>query len=46
MGDMADYLTEQGEDMWFAHLNGECDREEECQYCLEEEENGNTIPEH
>lgn len=34
MGDMADYDIEQGEDMWFAHLSGNCF--EDCIYCEEE----------
>jgi hypothetical protein len=35
MGDMADYYIEQGEDMWFAHLNGNC--LQDCIYCEEED---------
>jgi len=31
MGDIADYLIEQGEDQYFAHLRGEC--EDICPYC-------------
>ena len=31
MGDMADDYTEAGEDMWFAHLSGDC--LEDCIYC-------------
>ena len=35
MGDMADYDIEQGEDMWYAHLHGDCF--EDCIYCEDEE---------
>lgn len=35
MGDMADYLIEQGQDAYDAHLRGECDGP--CQYCEQEE---------
>ena len=34
MGDIADYLIEQGEDMWIAHLAGNCF--EDCIYCEDE----------
>jgi len=37
MGDMADYLIEQGEDAYFAHLAGDCDQQCPCQYCAEDE---------
>ena len=36
MGDMADDLIEQGMDALDAHLRGECDFAEPCQYCDEE----------
>ena len=36
MGDMADYLTEQGEDGWLRHLAGQCGPDL-CQYCEEEQ---------
>ena len=35
MGEMADYLTEQGEDELSMHLAGVCDGP--CQYCESEE---------
>ena len=35
MGDMADWLTEQGEDAHNAHLTGQCDGW--CQYCREQD---------
>jgi len=35
MGDIADYINEQGEDMWLAHINGNCF--EDCIYCETEE---------
>lgn len=35
MGDMADDDIEQGEDMWFAHIIGDCF--EDCRYCREKE---------
>ena len=35
MGDVAEYLTEQGEAAWIAHLNGDCDGP--CQECEAEE---------
>jgi len=34
MGDMADDYTDQGMNMWFAHLVGQC--LEDCIYCEEE----------
>ncbi len=34
MGEIADYITEQGEDMWLAHHEGRC--LEDCIYCEEE----------
>lgn len=38
MGDEADYLTEQGEDMWFDHLAGHLSfPPEDCPYCDLEE---------
>jgi len=38
MGDIADYLTEQGEDMWFDHLAGHTQfPSDDCPYCLEDE---------
>jgi hypothetical protein len=36
MGDIADHLTEQGEDQWHRHLHGQCG-EDPCQYCEEDE---------
>lgn len=36
MGDIAEYLIEQGEDAWIAHQLGQCD--DLCQYCHEEDE--------
>ena len=35
MGDMADWLIEQGEDEWFAHLANDCGQYGPCQYCEE-----------
>lgn len=34
MGDMADYHTEQGEEVLLAHNTGQCDGY--CPYCVEE----------
>ena len=36
MGDIADYLTEQGETAWFLHISGQCG-EDPCPYCEDEE---------
>jgi len=36
MGDMADALTEQGQNAWWAHQHGDCG-DDYCQYCEEEE---------
>jgi len=39
MGEMADYLIEQGEDMWFDHLSEHPHfPTDECPYCEEEYE--------
>ena len=38
MGDMADYYTEQGEDMWFDHIAGHPRFPDMCPYCEEEYE--------
>ena len=36
MGDIADYVIEQGMDHWHAHLAGDCGPDP-CQYCEKEE---------
>jgi len=38
MGDIADDLIEQGEDMYFDHLAGYPNFPDRCPYCEEEEE--------
>jgi len=37
MGDIADDLIDSGQDAYWAHLQGDCDTLEECQYCRDEE---------
>lgn len=39
MGDMADYIIDQGLDEWLRHLAGLCGEYCDCQYCREEEQN-------
>ena len=50
MGDMADYLNEQGEDMWIDHINGHEAfpryyqyHSDDCPYCQEEERKADEL---
>ena len=44
MGDMVDNSTEQGEEMWYAHLISRCS--EDCTYCKENEESKGDFDEY